>query len=113
MSGLITSSPRVGELSPVLGARPHVDHVLDATVKVLTRPEACRVRCVFPYGPRGNGKTVLMNLFGNKAREAGTLTITLAPENVSSNDTLISTTAKRPCAKENVASRLTKAWHWL
>ncbi len=109
MSGLITSSPRVGELPPVLGARPHVDHVLDATVKVLTRPEACRVRCIFLYGPRGNGKAMPMNLFGNKAREAGILTVTLAPENVSSNDTLISTTAKRLCANKNVASRPMKA----
>ena len=59
-------TPGVGELPPVMGRRPEIEvwllRMLDALRK--DRPHA---KYAFLYGPRGNGKTVLLTWLENQA----------------------------------------------
>ena len=100
-------TPGIGKMPPEIGRRKEIDRVLDDVVQNLAK-KTINPEFVFLYGPRGNGKTVLMNWLGRQARECGILTLTLAPLNLRSDETLLNGILNRLRENETTAQRIWK-----
>ncbi len=62
--------PGFGELPPVMGRRPEVEHELDDVMRRLGRAEKPGPRALYLYGPRGTGKTVHLLSLHKRLRDS-------------------------------------------
>ena len=51
-----------------MGERPEVDAVFETTLEILREPRSSKARYIYMYGPRGTGKTVLLNALRRTVR---------------------------------------------
>ncbi len=58
----------IGERPPHMGERPEVDAVFETTLEILREPRSSKARYIYMYGPRGTGKTVLLNALRRTVR---------------------------------------------
>ena len=81
--------PGIGEPPPFMGMRPDVNPVLDDMLDTLKNQRDPRAQFFCLYGPRGNGKTVLLRDLRKRAHKAAIRTLTLTPETMRSYADLI------------------------
>ena len=112
MSGIPANpfTPGIGERPPYMGVRPHADTILNGALTVLQKPKTAqaRPRFIYLYGPRGNGKTVLLTDFEKRVQDAGIRTVVLVPANMQSADALIGAVVQRLCERDTSFQTLIK-----
>ena len=82
-------TPGIGELPPVMGRRPEIETWLLQMLDQLRKGKPARAKFAFLYGPRGNGKTVLLRWLLDRARQApSVIPRRLTPEDLESGEAL-------------------------
>ncbi len=85
--------PGIGTPPPLMGRRPNIEQVLKTTLNRLKTGEVMP-NFAYLYGPRGNGKTVLLRWLEEQAASVRVLTITLDPIDLVSHMDLVAAVLK-------------------